>query len=219
MTINTKFRLTILASALALAATAPAAFADSGVWYRSMHTQSAGTSVAPAAVRGGQSVNNKLASAGVASNTGTWHKNIFSDSYTDSADHPAAGPTKQVMDNKFASAGVAPNTGTWHKNIFSDAFTDSADHSGASYSRQAMEKQVVPSKLAGNEVEKSVELTDGSTVQIFADGKMAMESKFGRATTMESGHVMDTKDGKNLNMNGNEAARLDQLLNKDVSGG
>jgi Copper resistance protein K len=70
-----------------------------------------------------------------------------------------------------------------------------------------------------NQVEKSVQLRDGSTVHIFADGKMAMESKFGRATYMEAGHVMDTKDGKNLVMNGNEAARLDQLLNKNVSGG
>ena len=132
MTIDTKIRLTILASALALAGAAPAAFADSGVWYRSMHTQSARTSVAPAAVRGEQLVNNKLASG---------------------------------------------------------------------------------------EAEKSIQLKDGSTLHIFADGKMAMESKFGRATSMEAGHVMDTKDGKNLNMNGNEAARLDQLLNKDVSGG
>src|SRR5471030_583878 len=196
MTINTKIRITILASAFALAAAAPAAFADSGVWYRSMHTQSARTTVAPAAVRGEQLVNNKLASDGVASNTGTWQNNIFSDPYTDSADHPAAGPTRQVIDNKtrLASDGVAPNTGTWQKNIFSDPYTDSADYSAASYSRQVMEKKVVPSKLAGNEVEKSVELADGSTVQIFADGKMAMESKFGRATTMEAGHVMDTKD-------------------------
>jgi hypothetical protein len=132
MTINTKIRLTILASAFALAAAAPAAFADSGVWYRSMHTKPAATSAAPAAVHGEQLVNNKLASG---------------------------------------------------------------------------------------EAEKSIQLTDGSTVHIFADGKMAMESQFGRATSMEAGHAMDTKDGKNLVMNGNEAARLDQLLNKDVSGG
>ena len=38
MTINTKMRLTILASALTLVAAAPVAIADSGTWYGDVHT-------------------------------------------------------------------------------------------------------------------------------------------------------------------------------------
>lgn len=70
-----------------------------------------------------------------------------------------------------------------------------------------------------NQVEKSIQLKDGSTVQVFADGKMAMEDKFGRAVYMEPGHVMQTKDGTQLAMNGNEVARLDQLLSNNNIGG
>ncbi|NMG28065.1 CopK family periplasmic copper-binding protein [Aromatoleum evansii] len=47
----------------------------------------------------------------------------------------------------------------------------------------------------GGNVEKSHELKDGPTVYIFQDGKMAMEDKFGRATSMEEGDDMETKDG------------------------
>ena len=70
-----------------------------------------------------------------------------------------------------------------------------------------------------NQVEKSIQLKDGSTVRVFADGKMAMESQFGRAVYMEPGHVMQTKDGQQVIMNGNEVARLDQLYAKDRIGG
>ena len=43
---------------------------------------------------------------------------------------------------------------------------------------------------------------------------MGMEDKYGRATYMESGHVMETKDGKKIIMNGNEIWRVDELLHK-----
>lgn len=66
-----------------------------------------------------------------------------------------------------------------------------------------------------SQVQKSIELKDGSTVYIFKDGKMGMEDKYGRATYMKSGHVMETKDGKKIIMNGNEIWRLDELLHKD----
>lgn len=68
--------------------------------------------------------------------------------------------------------------------------------------------------VGANQAEKSVELKDGSTVHIFADGKMGMEDRFGRAVYMAPGHVMETKDGKKITMNGNEIGRVDQLLNK-----
>lgn len=70
-----------------------------------------------------------------------------------------------------------------------------------------------------SQVEKSIELKDGSTVYIFKDGKMGMEDKLGRATLMEPGHVMETKDGKKIIMNGNEIWRVDQLLHQDHRGG
>lgn len=70
-----------------------------------------------------------------------------------------------------------------------------------------------------SQVQKSIELKDGSTVYIFKDGKMGMEDKVGRATYMESGHVMETKDGKKIIMNGNEIWRVEELLHKDHRGG
>ena len=70
-----------------------------------------------------------------------------------------------------------------------------------------------------NRVEKSVQLKDGSTVHVFADGKMAMENQYGRAVYMEPGHVMQSKGGKQIAMSGNEIARLEQLLGKSNIGG
>ena len=70
-----------------------------------------------------------------------------------------------------------------------------------------------------SQAQKSIELKDGSTVYIFKDGKMGMEDKMGRSTYMESGHVMETKDGKKIIMNGNEIWRVEELLHKDHRGG
>lgn len=67
---------------------------------------------------------------------------------------------------------------------------------------------------AGN-VEKSIELKDGSTVYQFKDGKMGMESKLGKAVQMKQGHVMETKDGQKIIMIGNEVARMDTILRGD----
>lgn len=64
---------------------------------------------------------------------------------------------------------------------------------------------------AGN-VQKAIELKDGSTVYLFKDGKMGMEDKFGRAVRMKEGHVMETKDGQRIIMVGDEVARLDTIL-------
>lgn len=62
------------------------------------------------------------------------------------------------------------------------------------------------------QVDKSIALKDGSTVYIFKDGKMGMEDKYGRPAYMAPGHVMETKDGKKIIMNGNEIWRVDELL-------
>lgn len=69
------------------------------------------------------------------------------------------------------------------------------------------------------QVQKSIDLKDGSTVYIFKDGKMGMEDKFGRSTYMESGRVMETKDGKKIIMNGNEIWRVEELLHPSHSRG
>lgn len=66
-----------------------------------------------------------------------------------------------------------------------------------------------------SQVKQSIELKDGSTVYIFKDGKMGMEDKYGRPTLMAPGHVMETKDGKKIIMNGNEIWRVDELLHSD----
>lgn len=65
-----------------------------------------------------------------------------------------------------------------------------------------------------SQVKKSFELKDGSTVYIFKDGKMAMEDKYGNSASMQSGHVMETKDGKKIIMEGNELWRIQELLHK-----
>ena len=57
------------------------------------------------------------------------------------------------------------------------------------------------------------QLKDASTVHVFADGKMGMEDRFGRTVAMEPGHAMAAKDGSTIVMNGNEVARLDDVLN------
>ena len=69
---------------------------------------------------------------------------------------------------------------------------------------------------ARRDAKQVVELKDGSTVYVFDSGKMAMESKFGRAVTMEPGMVMETKDGQKITMVGNEVARLSVLLWQDT---
>lgn len=64
-------------------------------------------------------------------------------------------------------------------------------------------------------VEKAIELKDGSNVYIFKDGKMGMENKYGKAVRMKQGQVMETKDGQKIIMIGDEVARLESILHVD----
>ena len=112
-----------------------------------------------------------------------------------------------------APVAIAQNSGTWYGDMHTDPVT--AEGLVIRHSRALMEQKIV----ASSPTEKLIQLTDGSTVHVFADGKMAMESQFGRAVYMEPGHAMQTKDGKQITMNGNEVARLDQLLGKNHIGG
>lgn len=63
-----------------------------------------------------------------------------------------------------------------------------------------------------SQVEKSIELKDGSTVYLFKDGKMGMENKYGKAIAMKEGHVMETKDGQRVIMIGDEVMRVETIL-------
>lgn len=67
---------------------------------------------------------------------------------------------------------------------------------------------------ARKDAESVIELKDGSTLYIFKDKKMSMEDKVGRAVRMTPGHVMETKDGRQIIMVGDEVARLDWLLHE-----
>lgn len=61
-------------------------------------------------------------------------------------------------------------------------------------------------------ITKTVQLNDGTTVHQFKDGKMAMESKYGRAERMKAGQTMETADGKSIVMAGDEVARLSEVI-------
>lgn len=63
-----------------------------------------------------------------------------------------------------------------------------------------------------SQVEKTIELKDGSTVYLFSDGKMGMESNLGKAVTMTEGNVMETKDGQKIVMIGDEFMRVQTIL-------
>ena len=62
--------------------------------------------------------------------------------------------------------------------------------------------------VSNADIVKSAQLKDGSIVHQFKDGKMAMESKFGRAERMLAGATMTTTDGQSITMNGDEVTRL-----------
>ena len=70
---------------------------------------------------------------------------------------------------------------------------------------------------ARNEATRTIEMQDGSIVYVFKTGKMAVESKMGRAVSTKAGTVMTAKDGSSVTMVGNEVARLDSLLKKGLN--
>ena len=72
------------------------------------------------------------------------------------------------------------------------------------------------SDYARREAKQVVDLKDGSTLYVFNDGKMGMESKYGRATRMAPGTVMEAKGGEKITMVGDEVGRLGQLLWQDT---
>lgn len=107
MSINTKIRLTILASAFALAAAAPAAFAQgSGTWFQGIHTDAGGTSDAPAGRHTQEVMQKKVASFAAAPDSGTWFQGIHTDP-GGAADAPAGRHSQDLMLKKVAPSGPA----------------------------------------------------------------------------------------------------------------
>ena len=156
------------------------------------------------------------APAAIAQGSGTWYKGIHTDPPTNEG--VSLSHSKQLMEQKIvAPAAVAQDSGTWYKDIHTDPVT--SEGVSLIHTKALMEMRIAPSNPTGTQVEKSIELTDGSTVHVFADGKMAMEDKFGRAAYMEPGHAMQARDGKTIDMNGNEVARLDQIIVRNRIGG
>lgn len=66
--------------------------------------------------------------------------------------------------------------------------------------------------LESIDMERCVTLKDGSRVHVFRDGKMGMESAYGRAVRMDPGSVMEAKDGQKITMRGDEVARVDGII-------
>ena len=115
MSINTKMRLTLLASAFALAAAAPAAFAQgAGTWYQGIHIE-ARTGAAdldnPPASHTRAVMEKKIVPSNVASDTGTWNKDIHIVARTGAADldNPPASHTKYIMEKKLVPSTPARN--------------------------------------------------------------------------------------------------------------
>jgi hypothetical protein len=108
MSINTKTRLAILASVVALAAAAPMAFAlDAGTTYRGMHTDPGGTPDAPAAMHSQEVMQKMMSSGGRMASTGTWYQGMHTDP-GGTADSPAGRHSQMVMQQKFAPGASAP---------------------------------------------------------------------------------------------------------------
>lgn len=65
-------------------------------------------------------------------------------------------------------------------------------------------------------VQRSIELKDGSTLYVFKDGKMGMENQRGRPAPMKPGVLMETKSGEKIMMMGNELMRVERLKTEDM---
>jgi hypothetical protein len=62
--------------------------------------------------------------------------------------------------------------------------------------------------------QQTLNLKDGSTLYVFKDGKIAKEDRFGRATYLKQGDVLELSDGRKVTVNSNEVGRLSSLLNE-----
>ena len=63
-----------------------------------------------------------------------------------------------------------------------------------------------------------INLKDGSTLYVFSDGKMALESKYGKAEFLMKGQTLQTADGRTIKADSNDIARWDSLLKQGHGG-
>ncbi len=105
MSFNTKVRLVLITSAVALGTAVPAAFAhDTGTWRGDFYTESGGTPDAPAATYSREVMEKKVAPSGLTAAAGTWRGDFYTEA-SGTPDAPAATYSRQVMEKK-----VAPST-------------------------------------------------------------------------------------------------------------
>ena len=70
---------------------------------------------------------------------------------------------------------------------------------------------------ARSEATRTIAMQDGSIVYVFKSGKMAVESKMGRAVSTKAGTILKAEDGSDVIMVGNDVAHLDSLLKKGMT--
>lgn len=97
------FRLTILASVFALAAAAPAAFAQGpGTWYNGIHTDAPTGAIDDGARHSKEVMEKNVAPISVTTNTGNWYKEVHTDPSTGAIDD-GARHSKEVMNKRIAT--------------------------------------------------------------------------------------------------------------------
>ena len=116
MSFNTKIRLTILASAVALAAGSSAFAQDAGKWQGGVHTDPSHGAVDDGARHTKQVMDKHASSGRVAQDAGTWQGGIHTDASRGAVDDRARH-TKEVMDKAVApGTSATPATIGWVPN-------------------------------------------------------------------------------------------------------
>ena len=59
------------------------------------------------------------------------------------------------------------------------------------------------------QITERIELKNGMFLNLYRDGKMAMENTFGQSVHMPAGQAMQARDGRSITMNGNETIRVE----------
>ena len=65
------------------------------------------------------------------------------------------------------------------------------------------------------EAKQIYDLKDGTTLYVFQDGKMALESRYGFAVPLQKGSVLETRDGQKITAGDDSILRLGDLLERE----
>jgi hypothetical protein len=162
MSINTKTRLTILASVVALAFAAPAAFAQGAgtTDKKGIHTDAGGTPDAPAATHTDKVMKKKDTSGTAAPVTGTTDKKGIHTDAAGTPDAPAARHTEKVMNKKAASSGAARQSGPGYRpegattDTTKEAAQDTTAGSKTKKVKKVRQKRMAPSGPASPDTQQ-----------------------------------------------------------------